>query len=106
MDFEYIEIEKEIVPYSFDIQLAAEQFTMRVRYNEMHDYFTIDLEKEGKIIVQGEKVCYGTPLFSERYDIDLPPLEILPYDESGTENRVSYDNLGKTVFLMVVNGNE
>lgn len=103
MDFEYLAIDKEQVPYRFNITLGVEQFEMRVLYNEMHDYFTFDLYKDDEVLVYGEKITYGVPLFADIFDERFPAPVIVPIDEAGLETRVGYDNLGKTVFLMVVN---
>lgn len=103
MDFEYIEIDTELVTYRFQITLGVERFEIRVRYNELHDYFTMDLYKDEEALAYGEKLVYGVPLFSEIYDERFPGTEIIPLDASGNENRITYDNLNKTVFLQVMN---
>lgn len=103
MDFEYIAVEKDLVPYRFEIELGVEKYEMRIRYNELHDYFTIDLLKDDEVLVYGEKITYGVPLFSEIYDSRFPAPTIVPLDESGRETRVGWGNLSETVFLMVVN---
>ncbi|MGA4517197.1 phage baseplate plug family protein [Solibacillus silvestris] len=103
MDFEHIAIEKELVPYRFEIELGVEKFELRTRYNELHDYFTLDLLKDDEVLVYGEKLTYGVPLFSEVFDARFPVPTIIPMDEACRETRVSYENLSKTVFLMVVN---
>lgn len=36
---EYIPIEKENIPYQFDIELGADLFTLEVNYNERFDFF-------------------------------------------------------------------
>lgn len=103
MDFEYIEIKKELVPYRFQIALGVEVFEFFIRYNELHDYFTFDLAKEDETLILGEKITYGVPLFSEVYDERFPAPVVIPLDESGKETDVTYDNLNRTVFLMMVN---
>ena len=103
MDFEYIEIDTEQVPYRFQIVLGIEWFEMHVRYNELHDYFTVDLFKNGETLVYGEKITYGVPLFSDIYNAKFPGPTIIPLDPSGNERRVTYNNLNKTVFLQVMN---
>lgn len=103
MNKEYINIEKALIPYRFEIELGAELFEMEIRYNYLADYFTIDLFKDNEVLVYGEKIVYGMPLFSEVYDERFPAPTIVPYDESGKESRVSYDNLNVTVFLAVMN---
>ena len=44
----YLDIDKSLVPYEFEILLAGELFKFRVNYNEEFDYFTIDLFKDDK----------------------------------------------------------
>lgn len=103
MEFEYIEIEKENIPYRFEIELGAEVFEFEIRYNDIGDYFTIDLYKDGEVLVYGEKIVYGVPLFSDYYNKSFPAPTIIPSDESGNESQVTFDNLNVTVFLRVVN---
>ncbi|MBG9754051.1 hypothetical protein J2B92_12235 [Lysinibacillus sphaericus] len=106
LDFEYIEIEKALIPYRFEMELGAELFLLEIRYNELHDYFTLDLQKGDEVLVYGEKLVYATPLFSEVFDGRFPAPTIIPLDTSGKETRVSFANLNETVFLKLVNDNE
>lgn len=103
MDFEYIEIEKENIPYRFEIELGIEIFEFEIRYNDTYDFFTIDLYKDGEALVYGEKIVYGVPLFSDIYDERFPAPTIIPLDPAGLESCVTFENLNETVFLMVVN---
>lgn len=103
MNKEYINIEKALIPYRFEIELGAELFELEIRFNSIGDYFTIDLYKDGEVLVYGEKIVYGEPLFSEIFDTRFPGPTIVPIDESGKETRVGYDNLNVTVFLVVMN---
>lgn len=100
---EYIEIEKDLIPYRFEIELGAEIFDMEIHYNQVGDYFTIDLYKDGEVLCCGEKIVYGEPLFSEIYDSRFPAPTIIPLDESGKETRVGWNNLNETVYLVVMN---
>ncbi|TKI65556.1 hypothetical protein FC756_16020 [Lysinibacillus mangiferihumi] len=106
LDFEYIEIEKALIPYRFEVELGAELFIIEIRYNNLHDYFTLDLQKDGEILVQGEKLVYAMPLFNEVFDNRFPAPTIIPIDPSSKETRVTFANLNKTVFLKLVNNNE
>lgn len=103
MNFEYIELEKELIPYRFEIELGAELFEMEIHYNLVHDFFTIDLFKDDEVLIYGEKVTYGVPLFADVYDSRFPAPTIIPMDESGQEQRVTFENLNETVFLRLVN---
>ncbi|MCT6926172.1 hypothetical protein [Metasolibacillus sp.] len=103
MQREYIEIEKELIPYSFEIELGVELFEIGIEYNAIGDFFTLSLSKDGEVLVSNEKITYGEPLFSEIYDARYPAPLILPLDESNKETRVGWDNLNDTVFLVVMN---
>lgn len=103
----YIPIDKEAIPYQFDIEIAGESFTFDLRYNERFDFFTVDLYKDGELVVYGEKVVYGRALFSTYPDDSkIPKYPIVPLDEAGKEDKVTYANLGETVFLFIGDPNE
>ena len=100
-------IDKESIPYKFDITLGEEAYTLDVNYNKSADLFTIGLYKQEVKICAGEPVVYGMPLFANVYKpMDYPPLQIIPLDESGNESRVTWDNFGNTVFLTIDDGGE
>lgn len=97
-----IQIQKALVPYSFDILLAAEWFNFRIDYNETADLFTVTLSKNGEVVVYNEPIIYGVPLFTDLYQPEkYPVLNIVPFDESGQEVVVTWDNLSETVFLTI-----
>ena len=106
MKHDTIIINKEIIPYTFNILLADELFNLRIDYNNTADLFTVTLSKDGEIICV-EPIVYGVPLFKDLYQPDkYPALEILPIDESGQESKITFDNLGETVLLVVNNGGD
>lgn len=111
MKNDIIEIDASRVPYEFDIVLADETFLIGVGYNETGKFFTLSLSKmdaESGDFVEvcaGEPVVYGVPLWNDVYkDGKFPALTIIPCDESGETNAVTFDNLGRNVFLVVDNG--
>lgn len=96
----YIEIDKDLIPYRFDITLGNSVYFMEFRYNRSSDFFTVDLlDQEENALVLGEPLIYGQQLFADVDDIRFPISRLVPLDHSGIENRVSWENLGKTVFL-------
>lgn len=103
---EYIEIEKSQVPYRFDISLSEEIFTFEIQYNSEYDFFTVDLEQNGEVIVYGEKIVYGIPLFEDVKDGRFPQVQIIPYDESGINTEVIFKTLNDSVFLYVLEVDE
>lgn len=96
-----MEIEKENIPYSFDILLGEEEFELEFNYNEAADLFTVTLKKEDEVLVYDEPIIYGVPLFTDCYDASFPVLTIVPLDESGETDQVTYENFNKTVFLVI-----
>lgn len=97
-----IEIEKSEIPCSFDIVLGAEEFNLLFKYNEKADLFTCTLSKDDNVLVYDEPLIYGVPLFKDVYDsATFPCLDIVPYDESGEEKTVTYENFGKKVLLTI-----
>lgn len=96
-----IEIEKDLLPYSFDIVLAGEDFNMEIMYNEAAQLFTCTLSKDGEVLVYNEPIIYGVELFKDVYNGLFPMVSIVPLDEAGDETAVTYDNFGKTVFLTI-----
>ena len=104
-DFEYIEINKDLIPYEFVVALGEEDFTLDIRYNELYDFFTVDLYKDETLIVAGEKIVYGMPLFASTYNpVTHPAPTIVPLDPSGNERTVTFENLNETVFLIIQGG--
>ncbi|MGE7112740.1 phage baseplate plug family protein [Lysinibacillus sp. NPDC047702] len=103
---EYIEIDKNEIPYAFEMELAGEIFEFEVNYNQAHDFFTLDLFKNGGALVVGEKLILNRPLFRNRIDIQLPKVQIIPLDRANSATRITYENLNETVFLYVNEGEE
>lgn len=100
-----LEINKEIIPYTFKIVLASELYEMRIDYNNTIDLFTVSLSKDGVELCVGEPIVYGVPLFNDvNTRKGFPQISITPIDESGENNTVTYDNLSSTVLLRVTGG--
>lgn len=98
----YIDINKDLIPYKFDITLAGETYTFDVKYNTLKDYFTVDLYKNDEVIVLGEKLIYGKPLFLNSQHRDIPKVDILPLDLTNKTERITFENLNEEVFLFLV----
>lgn len=102
INIDYIEIKKELIPYSFDITLLGETYTFEINYNSLNDFFVINLLKNDEIIVLGEKLVYAKPLFLSSRHKDIPKIDILPYDLSENTERITFENLNESVFLYLV----
>ena len=100
-------VEKELLPYSFDILLGGEWFNLEFHYNGTADLFTVTLSKDEEVLAYNEPVIYGKALFADLYQSGVyPALDIVPWDESEQETAVTYDNFCETVFLTVKQGGD
>lgn len=99
---QYIEIEKDMIPYTFEITLGIEVFLFDVLYNDREGLFTVNLyDKDRNPLAYGEPLIYGEVLFSAVRDLDFPIVELRPIDESGEEVEITYDNMNDKVLLTV-----
>ena len=99
----FIEILKDLIPYRFTMSLEGETWGFEIRYNAEHDYFTIDLLKDDEVLVAGEKIVYGNPLFAGYAD-RKPAVTIVPFDLSDEASRAGWNEVGETVFLYLMDG--
>ena len=99
-----INIQKELLPYSFEIELNDNIYTLVVKYNERFDFFTIDLYLDDEIIIYGEKVDISKPLFLSQSYKEIPT--IIPFDESLTADRITFENLSESVELYFIPDDE
>jgi len=98
---DFIEVNKELVPYQFNILLADEWFELYINYNETADMFTVTLYKDDELVCT-EPVILGVPLFQDVYRPGkFPAIAIVPYDTSGDAKAATFDELGKRVFLTI-----
>lgn len=98
-----IEINKELIPYDFNIVLSGEEYNLRIDYNNIGEFFTVELKKGEVVLCSGEPIIYGRALFSDVRNTEFPALDIIPYDLSGAYNKVTYANLCEGVLLVVDN---
>ena len=102
---QYLDIQKELIPYTFNILLDGELFDFRIDYNNKADFFTVSLSKNGVALCDVEPIIYGYPLFGDLKNRgDFPNVTIIPMDESRETDAVTFDNLSSTVFLVVSGG--
>ncbi len=109
MPLSYLPINKEALPYEFNIKLAEETFIFTINYNLEHDFFTVDLAKGDETLALGEKIVYGRPLFSAYADDRFPKVAIIAYDIAGQESiasTVNWENLMISVFLYILTPEE
>lgn len=101
-------VDKDLIPYSFDIELTGSLFTFTFEYNHLHDFFTVTLSKGGEVSVYNEPVAYGTPLFKGVWinDGSFPACDIVPLDLSGGVSVVNWETFCRDVFLYIDSAEE
>lgn len=98
----YIPIRKNNLPEQFEIDLADQSYLFGVNYNESHDMFSVDLyDINSNPIVLGEKLVLNETLWFDLIDERIPPIDLVPMDESGKATSVTFDNFMETVFLHI-----
>ena len=102
-------IEKDLIPYDFDVTLSGKDYNFMFEYNQVNDGFTCTLSKDSIVLVASEPVIYGTTLFeSVQYDSNEILADgffselLLPYDFSGESNAVNSATFGTNVQIFVL----
>ena len=98
----YINIDKNQIPYEFEIVLDNATFQFELNYNSVGDFFTISLKKDHVRIINNYKVVYNVELFENLKYLGVPRVIIKPFDTTGNSNNISYENLNEDVFLYVL----
>lgn len=101
-ELNYLDIDKSQIPYIFEVELKGKTYEMEINYIPKDDYFTIDLIRNNRVLVEGEKIMYRKPLFSSIKYKDIPEVTIIPYSIYNKEERVTYENFYDTVFLYIL----
>lgn len=99
---EYIDVDKALIPYFFEIDIKNEIYKIKIDYNNRHDFFTVDLFKDEKVIIVGEKLVYGKPLFLSSTYEKIPSTPIVPLDLTNQTNKITFENLNEQVFLFLI----
>ena len=97
----FINIEKDKIPYNFDLVVDGITYTFTINYNTTYNYFTFDLHIKDRPIVFGQKLVYMQPTFSSVMYRDVPPIGVVPYDISGQATRCGHDELNEEVMLWI-----
>lgn len=103
-DVKYLKIEKENIPYSFTYDYKGNIFEFVIRYNEVKDFFTVDLYLQEtdykRPIVVGEKLMLNQRLFKKMSCLSLELPSLIPYDFSENSKRAGHDEIDY-IYLVV-----
>lgn len=92
----------ENLPMMFDTDFGNYNCTMQINYNDVGDFYTVDLfDVNNNPVILGEKLVYDKRLWSDYTNPDLPIVDLVPLDESGRTTVCNKETFGKTVFLYI-----
>ncbi|WP_125153675.1 phage baseplate plug family protein [Clostridium rectalis] len=101
-----IEIDTNLIPYSFEVELSQKIYTISVNYNYIYDFFTIDLMLNGEMLIQGEKMVLNEILFRDAYEdkehnlnYKFPNELLIPIAVNDSITRITFENLGSDIEL-------
>ncbi len=78
----YIPIDPNNFPDIFNITVGGGSYLIRVDYNDVADYLTITISKDGRVLVKGEPLLLNQIVASDIPDRDLPLDDLRTMDES------------------------
>lgn len=96
----YIKIEKDLIPYKFDVKLVGTTYTFEIKYNSRHDFFTVAISKPDGVVHIGRKTDIKQNRYYQSGYILIFPL-VVPSDTTGDAERITWNNLGSSVFLHI-----
>ena len=104
-EVEYIEIDKELIPYSFTYDYEGNIFEIEIRYNAEFDYFTADLyilkDSEKITLILGEKLMLSQLMFMSITYLNIKLPAFIPYDFSEKSKKIGWDEI-KNISLVVI----
>lgn len=92
----YIQVLKDILPYSFNIQISNITYNMQINYNSEGDFFTFDIYQDETPLALGLKVVLDTLLYSFG--------DVVLYVTAITEgiDKVTFDNINVDTFIALI----
>ena len=108
-----MQINKELIPYSFSLLLSEREYDFSIFYNRYVDSFTMSLALNGQKLVSEEKINLAIPLFeaishdsfnnrNENFFDEI----LVAYDLSFRATKINYENFYSSVFIYILNRNE
>lgn len=103
----YIPVNVDDMPDIFDIELAGDVFTFRIDYNEVADYYTATIWRNGDRLLAQEPLLLGQLVGADIPNPELPRIDIRTMDETGTAKDAGKGSFGYEVklYLDVVDPN-
>lgn len=95
----YIPIDVDNLPDIFDIELAGEVFTFRIDYNDVADYYTCTIIKDGKMVLAQEPMLLGNLIGATIPNLDLPWTDLRVLDPTGHATDAGKGKFGDQVKL-------
>lgn len=98
--YDYLDFDFADLPETFEHTFNDVKYNFRLYYNTWADAFYLDIWDENDvIIVWGEKLVYGMPVWGTINDQRLPIVEMVPIDEDQAASTVDALTFPTTVRL-------
>lgn len=94
---QYIPIDTDNLPDTFDIDLAGENYTLRIDYNSVADFYTITIMQDDETILEQEPVVLNQLVGIDIPDSRLPKTDLRVMDETGNATDAGKAELGYDV---------
>lgn len=103
----YIPVDVDNLPDNFDILLAGENYTFRIDYNTIADFYTATIIKDGVTLLSQEPLLLGQMVGIDIPNPELPSVDLMVMDETQQSEDAGKGNFGDNVqiYLDVVDPN-
>lgn len=101
MRMEYLPINRTNIEYRpdrFAVNMTGVVLIFQVSWNPVAQGFFLNLlTRDGKPIIEGRRLVYGQDILDNISDDRVPDKRIIPFDPSGNEKQITFDNFMRPV---------
>lgn len=98
---QYIPVSTNDLPDNFDIKLAGENYTLRIDYNTVADYYTITILQNGETLLEQEPLILDQLVGIDIPDPRLPRIDMRVMDETGKAKDAGKAEFGYDVKIYI-----
>ena len=98
---QYIPVSTNDLPDNFDIKLAGENYTQRIDYNTVADYYTITIFQNGETLLEQEPLILDQLVGIDIPDPRLPRIDMRVMDETGKAKDAGKAEFGYDVKIYI-----
>ncbi len=89
--------------FRYVVLLDGAEYTLEFRWNTRFQYWVINIYDSGLVpLYLGRKLLLGDTLFADVQITGMPGVDIVPFDTTGTVQRIARGDLGNAVTLYAI----